>query len=75
MVWGVATATLEGNAVESVLVTIWPDAGKALGLGRSKMFELVEKGEIVSVRVGRRRLIPAAALHAYAERLLAEQCA
>lgn len=59
--------------MEPVLVPIWPDAGKAIGLGRTKTFELVGSGELPSVRVGRRRLVPVSAIRDYAERLMAEQ--
>jgi excisionase family DNA binding protein len=59
--------------LEPVLIAIWPEAGKALGVGRTKMFELIASGELTSVQVGRRRLIPATAITAYVERLVAEQ--
>jgi len=62
-----------GRQVEPVLLAIWPDAGHALGVGRTKMFELIASGELTSVRVGRRRLIPATAIRDYVDRLLAEQ--
>lgn len=59
--------------MEPVLVAIWPDAGRALGVGRTKMFELVATGELTSVSVGRRRLVPASAIHEYVDRLVAQQ--
>jgi excisionase family DNA binding protein len=58
--------------IEPVLVPVWPAAGKALGVGRTKVFELVASGALRSVRVGRRRLVPVAELRAYAERLSQE---
>ncbi len=48
-------------------------AAEALGVGRSTMFELLASGEIESVKVGRARIVPAEALHAYMRRLRAEQ--
>jgi excisionase family DNA binding protein len=33
-----------------------------LGIGRTQMFELISTGELASVKLGRRRLIPRAAL-------------
>lgn len=45
------------------------EAAKALGLGRSKVFELMASGAIASVRIGRSRRIPRAALTDYVERL------
>lgn len=59
--------------MEPVLLALWPDGGKALGLGRTKMFELAASGELTTVQVGRRRLVPAAAIHDYAARLVANQ--
>lgn len=40
-------------------------------LGRSNTYERVASGEIPSVRVGQRILIPARAVHEWAERLIA----
>lgn len=44
---------------------------QALRIGRSKMFELIASGEIESITIGRRRLIPADALHTFLARLRA----
>ena len=33
------------------------DAGKVLGLGRSKVYELIGDGELRTVSIGRRRLV------------------
>lgn len=49
------------------------EACAALGLGRTTLFDLLGRKEILSVKVGRRRLIPADHLHAYMDRLVAEQ--
>ena len=43
------------------------------GLGRTTVYELLKSGDLVSVKVGRRRLIPASALAEYFERLTAQQ--
>jgi excisionase family DNA binding protein len=48
---------------EPVTITI-PDALRLSGLGRTKLYELLTKGEIQSVRVGSRRLIVFATLKA-----------
>jgi excisionase family DNA binding protein len=50
------------------------EAAARLQLGRTTLFELMKAGEIASVRIGRSRRIPAAALEAYVARLLTEQC-
>lgn len=49
------------------------EAFLALSIGRTQLFDLLRRGEIASVKVGRRRLIPAASLDAYLGRLVAEQ--
>jgi excisionase family DNA binding protein len=49
------------------------EAVESSGISRSVMFELIRAGEIVSVKVGRRRIIPATALAEYFDRLAAEQ--
>jgi excisionase family DNA binding protein len=46
-----------------------PEACRLTGLGRSKLYDLIGSGEIRSVTVGRRRLIPMAALRDWLERL------
>jgi excisionase family DNA binding protein len=42
--------------MEPVLCSI-PDAAKALGLGRSKLYELIAEGRLETVSIGRRRLV------------------
>src|SRR4051812_31893615 len=39
------------------------------GIGRSRQFELIAKGDLESVMVGRRRLIIVSSYHAYLDRL------
>ncbi|HEY3924269.1 MAG TPA: helix-turn-helix domain-containing protein [Acidothermaceae bacterium] len=41
------------------------------GIGRTKIAELIASGELTSVKLGRRRLIPFAALEAFAAKLCA----
>jgi excisionase family DNA binding protein len=48
------------------------DAAEQLDVGRSQMFELIARGEIESVKIGRLRKIPSDALTAYVERLRAD---
>lgn len=51
--------------MESLLVSI-PDAAKALGLGRSKLYELIAEGRLESVTIGRRRLVRTESVRALA---------
>jgi excisionase family DNA binding protein len=48
------------------------EAAEWLGLGRTKAYELVYRGILPSVTIGRSRRVPVAALHAFVERLSAE---
>ena len=50
-----------------------PEGWEALGIGRTKFLELVDKGEIATVRIGRRRLVSTVALEEYAAKLEREQ--
>lgn len=47
--------------MEKLMFTV-PEAAHQVGLSRSKLYELVLRGEIPSVTVGRSRRIPTAAL-------------
>ncbi len=47
-----------------------PEQGaEIIGIGRSKIFELIAAGQIETVRIGRSRRIPRQALEDYVERL------
>ena len=45
-----------------------PEAVEFSGLSRSRLYELIAAGEIASIKVGRARLIPTAAIEAFFER-------
>jgi len=62
----------EVTGVEQLLYSVREAAG-IVGVGKSKMWELVARGEIESIKVDALRKIPADALTAYVERLRAEQ--
>jgi excisionase family DNA binding protein len=44
------------------------DAANALGLSRSRIYELIAAGEIAACKVGKRTIIPTAELTAFLER-------
>lgn len=48
------------------------EAAEWLGLGRTKAYELVYRGILPSVTIGRSRRVSVAALHAFVQRLSAE---
>jgi hypothetical protein len=43
-------------------IPLWPDAGKYIGLGRDGTYAAADRGEIVTVRFGKRRRAVTAAL-------------
>lgn len=51
------------------------EASAMTSLSRSRLFELMAAGELESVKVGKRRLIPAQALESFVARLRADSAA
>ena len=49
------------------------EAAEAIGIGRSKVYELLASGDLPSIRVGEAIRVPVTALHAWIERKLAER--
>jgi len=47
---------------ESPTVPLWPDAGKAYGLSRNGAYDAAKRGEIPTIRLGRKLVVPTAAL-------------
>ena len=43
------------------------DAARRLGLGHTTIYRLIREGQIRSVKVGRRRLLPLAEIHKFLE--------
>jgi len=58
--------------VDPVLVPVWPTAGQAIGLGRTKTFELIATGQLHSIKIGKRRLVAVEELRAFAARMASE---
>lgn len=49
-----------------------PEVVERLGVGRTMVYRLLSNGEIGSVRIGNRRLVPATAYDAFVARLKGE---
>ncbi len=49
------------------------DIQKALGLGRSKVYEMIQSGELPIIRVGRSVRVPAAGLRAWIAQRVEQQ--
>jgi excisionase family DNA binding protein len=64
------------NVMESkpILVSV-ADAAQLLSIGRTAVWELVRKQKIKSVKIGRTRRVPIAAIQDYIQRLLDEDAA
>lgn len=60
------TAVLEPSVLEPLVVRI-PDACRLLGVGRSKLYELIADGKIEAVKIGANRLILLASVKAFVE--------
>jgi excisionase family DNA binding protein len=45
-----------------------PEAGKVLGIGRSAAYEAARSGQLPTIRIGRRILVPLVALERLLER-------
>jgi excisionase family DNA binding protein len=56
------------SAISSRLAYGIDDAAAALGLSRSRIYELIAAGEIAACKVGKRTIIPAAELTAFLDR-------
>jgi excisionase family DNA binding protein len=51
------------------LLATTTDAARALGIGRTKLFELLKKDQLQAVRLGRKTLIPTSELERFAAAL------
>jgi excisionase family DNA binding protein len=60
--------------MERLLLTA-EEVAEALHVGRTRVYELLATGEIVSVKIGHLRRIPVAAVRDYAARLAEEAAA
>lgn len=60
--------------MDHVLLTA-EEAAEALHVGRSKVYDLIRNGDLVSVKIGKLRRVPAEALREFAQRLVDEAAA
>ncbi len=59
--------TKENGDDDRAVMSVWPEAGRKLGLSRNSSYEAAARGDIPTIRIGRRLLVPKVAF----ERLLA----
>jgi excisionase family DNA binding protein len=60
------------NTPEPIAYSV-EDAARAIGLGRTKLFELIRTGQITAVKVGGRTLVPVDGLRRFLIRKMAVQ--
>ncbi len=60
--------------MEQALLSI-PQAGEALHLGETKVKQLVARGELLSVKIGKSRRIPVSAVRDYVAQLVSQSSA
>jgi len=48
-------------------IPLWPDTGRALGLGRGSTYAAADRGEIPTIRIGRKLVVPTAAVRRMVE--------
>jgi excisionase family DNA binding protein len=56
----------KAQTIERKTLNLWPDVGRILGLSRPSTYAAAKNGQIPTIRIGGRILVPRAAL----ERLL-----
>lgn len=56
------------DTLSKLLLTI-ADTGPTIGVGRTKVYELIDAGELETVNIGRRRLVVAESVDQYVKRL------
>ena len=43
-------------------ISVWPDTGRLLGLSKNSTYEAARRGQIPTIRIGKRLLVPRKAL-------------
>lgn len=61
-----ALASLPTHAPAGPVMLSVPEAAEQLGVGTTKLKQLIASGHVASVTVGRRRLVPTASVQAFA---------
>ena len=60
-----ALASMQAPSSEDAVMLSVPEAAVRLGIGTTKVKQLIASGQLASVTIGRRRLIPATNLRAF----------
>ena len=62
---------IEPPYVQPLLLTV-EQAAQSLQISRASIYPLLQRGEIQSIKIGRRRLIPPASLDAFVAKLMGD---
>ena len=60
-----ALASVEMSPADDAVMLSVPEAAERLGLGTTKVKQLIASGQLASVTIGRRRLVPAASVRSF----------
>jgi excisionase family DNA binding protein len=60
------------EAVPAALLVTVPEAAKILGIGRTKVFQLIKRGALQSVKIDGSRRVVTSSLEIYAAHLVAQ---
>jgi excisionase family DNA binding protein len=66
-------AAPNAELIANALLLSVEESAAQLRIGRSRMFDLIRRGEVLSVKVGGSRRIPYDSLRAYVHKLVTEQ--
>jgi excisionase family DNA binding protein len=53
---------MKKEETQRLTIPVWPDAAKLLGVSKGTAYEAARRGEIPTIRIGKRILVPVAAL-------------
>ena len=60
-----ALASIKAPSTEDAVMLSIPEAAERLGVGTTKVKQLIASGQLASVTIGRRRLVPVAILRSF----------
>ena len=51
---------MDSKEINKLAIPLWPDAGRSLGLSRGATYQAAQRGDIPTIRIGGRILVPIA---------------
>ena len=62
-------AHTEPAKLEKLTMNLWPECGQTLGLGKNAVYAAARRGDIPTIKIGGRILVPRAALERMLEQI------